>query len=204
MIAGLILAGGQGKRLGGCKPLLVYESATLLELVVGHFRAASLDSLIVVLGFEARRVIQKIPLGGLKIVINPQPSLGLASSIQRGLAHVPARCNGVMIALGDMPLVTPETINLLADEFEKNKKGIVVPVYEKKRGHPVVFNMTYLDALLALRGDAGAKAILEACPKDIREVKVRSDEVLIDVDTHEDWESIRDRLEAVHAVSSHA
>jgi molybdenum cofactor cytidylyltransferase len=195
MIAGIILAGGQGRRMGGSKPLLVHENATLLERVVQNFRAASLDPLIVVLGFEARRVIQRLPLGGLKIVINPQPSLGLSSSIQRGLAHISPRCNGVMLALGDMPLVTTETINLLVDAFKKGKKGIVVPVHDKQMGHPVIFALKYLDELLALRGDKGAKEILEGNPKDIREVKIESDEVLIDVDTHEDWEKIKDRLE---------
>lgn len=204
MIAGLILAGGQGKRLSGVKPLLVHESAALLERVVQNIRAAKLDPLIVVLGVEARRVIQRIPLGGLKVVINPQPSLGLSSSIQRGLAHISPRCDAVMIALGDMPLVTTGTVNLLVEEFNKGKKGIVVPVYDKQRGHPVILDVKYLDELLALRGDKGASAILDAHPKDVREVKVESDEVLIDVDTHDDWEMVKGRLEMNHPVSSPA
>ena len=204
MIAGLILAGGQGKRLGGVKPLLVHECATLLERVVHNIRAAKLDPLIVVLGFEARRVIQRIPLGGLKVVINPQPSLGLSSSIQRGLAHISPRCKGVMIALGDMPLVTTETVNLLIDEFNSDKKGIVVPVFDSQRGHPVILDLKYLDDLLALHGDVGAKVILDAHPKDVREVKVKSDEVLIDVDTHEDWEMVKGRLEPHRQVSTPA
>ena len=204
MIAGLILAGGQGKRLGGVKPLLVHECATLLERVVQNYRTSKLDPLIVVLGFEARRVIQKIPLGGLKVVINPQPSLGLSSSIQRGLAHVSPRCKGVMIALGDMPLVTTETINLLIDEFEGDKKGIIVPVFDKQRGHPVIFDLKYLEELLALHGDVGAKVIIESHPKDVREVKVKSDEVLIDVDTHEDWEMVKGRLEPYHQIPAPA
>ncbi len=204
MVAGIILAGGQSKRLGGVKPLLVHENATLLERVVQNYRAASLEPIIVVLGFEARRVIQRIPLGGLKVVINPQPSLGMSSSIQRGLAHISPRCNGVMIALGDMPLVTTETVNLLVEEFGKGKKGIVVPVYDKKQGHPVIFDVKYLPELAELRGDTGAKALLEAHPKDIREVKVASDEVLIDVDTHADWEMVKDRLDVQHPISSPA
>jgi molybdenum cofactor cytidylyltransferase len=204
MVAGLILAGGQGKRVGGVKPLLVHEGATLLERVVQNFRVATLDPLIVVLGFEARRVIQRIPLGGLKVVINPQPSLGISSSIQRGLAHISPRCKAVMVALGDMPLVTTETVNLLVAEFNKGKKGIVVPVHGNQQGHPVIFDVKYLDDLLALRGDKGAKSVLEAHPKDIQEVKVDSDEVLIDIDTHEDWEMVKDRLELRQPMSSPA
>ena len=203
MVTGLILAAGQGKRLGGVKPLLTHETATLIEMVIANYRASNLDNLILVLGHEARRVIQKIPLAGLKVVLNPTPSLGMSSSIQRGLAHLPTRSEGIMIAMGDMPLVEPETINQLIAAFNKSKKGIAVPVYDKKRGHPVIFEQKkYFDSLLALRGDVGAKAILEANPKDVLEVKVKSDGVLIDVDTKEDWESIRDRLEMPDSVST--
>jgi len=73
MVTGLILAAGQGKRLGGVKPLLTHETATLIEMVIANYRASNLDNLILVLGHEARRVIQKIPLAGLKVVLNPPP-----------------------------------------------------------------------------------------------------------------------------------
>jgi molybdenum cofactor cytidylyltransferase len=202
-VTGLILAAGQGKRLGGVKPLLTHETATLIEMVIANFRASKLDNIILVLGHDARRVVQKIPLTGLKIVINPTPSLGMSASIQRGMAHLATRSEAIMIGLGDMPLVGPETINQLIAAFDKSKKGIAVPVYDKKRGHPVIFDQKkYFDSLLELRGDVGAKEILEANPKDILEVKVKSDDVLIDVDTRDDWESIRDRLEMPNSVSS--
>ena len=194
MIAGLILAAGQGKRLGQVKPLLAHDQATLLQTVVRRMRACALDDLIVVLGHEARQIVQKISLNGLKIVINGQHRMGLSSSIQRGLAYVPARCSAVMIALGDMPLVTPKTINTLIKEYGKGKGGIVVPVHGRERGHPVIIDMKYLEFLLALRGDVGAKSVLAAHPKDVREVPIASDEVLIDVDTREDWDKVKDRI----------
>jgi molybdenum cofactor cytidylyltransferase len=202
-VTGLILAAGQGKRLGGVKPLLTHETATLIEMVIANFRASKLDNIILVLGHDARRVVQKIPLAGLKIVINPTPSLGMSASIQRGMAHLATRSEAIMIAMGDMPLVGPETINQLIAAFDKSKKGIAVPVYDKQRGHPVIFDQKkYFDRLLELRGDVGAKGILEANPKDILEVKVKTDGILIDVDTRDDWESIRDRLEMPDSVSS--
>ena len=194
MIAGLILAAGQGKRLGAVKPLLAADHAVLLELVLKQYRAAKLDDLILVLGHEARQIVQRIPLNGVKIVINNEHRAGMASSIQRGLAHVTSRFDSVMIGLGDMPLVTNQTINTLISETKKVKKGIVVPVHDGRRGHPVVIAMKYLEALLELRGDVGAKSILDAHPDDIREVPIDSDEVLIDVDTRESWEQVRGRL----------
>lgn len=194
MIAGLILAAGQGKRLGAVKPLLAADHAVLLELVVKQYRKAKLDELIVVLGHEARQIVQRIPLNGIKIIINNEHRVGLSSSIQRGLAHVSSRFNAVMIGLGDMPLVTTNTIDMLIAEYNKSKKGIVVPVHDGQRGHPVILDMKYLEAMLTLRGDVGAKSVLETHAKDVREVTIDSDEVLIDVDTREAWEKIRTRL----------
>ncbi len=203
MVTALILAAGQGKRLGGVKPLLTHETATLIELVIANYRASKVNNIILVLGHEARRVVQKIPLAGLKVVINPTPSLGMSASIQRGMAHLATRSEAIMIAMGDMPLIGPDTINTVIAGFEKSKKGIAVPVFDKKRGHPVIFDQKkYIDSLLELRGDVGAKEIIEANPKDILEVKVKTDGVLVDVDTKEDWESIRDRLEMPESVSS--
>ncbi len=194
MIAGLILAAGQGKRLGAVKPLLATDHAALLELVVRQYRKAKLDDLIVVLGHEARQIVQRIPLNGIKIIINSEHRVGLSSSIQRGLAHVSSRFNAVMIGLGDMPLVTCETIDTLIDEYRNGEKGIVVPVHEGQRGHPVILNMKYLESLVTLRGDVGAKSVLDSHPDDVREVKIDSDEILIDVDTREAWEKVRPRL----------
>lgn len=194
MIAGLILAAGQAKRLGQVKPLLTNDHGTLLELVVRQFRSSKLDELIVVLGHEARKIVQHIPLSGIKVVINNEHRSGLSSSIQRGLAHVSARFNAVMLAHGDMPLVRTKTVDALIAEFKKSRKGIVTPVHDGQRGHPVILDLKYLEALLALRGDVGAKPILEANPDDIREVEIDSDEVIVDVDTREQWDQIRVRL----------
>ena len=79
-------------------------------------------------------------------------------------------------------------------EYQKGKKGIVVPVHDGRRGHPVVLDMKYLEALVTLRGDVGAKSVIDSHADDVREVKIDSDEILIDVDTREAWEKVRSRL----------
>lgn len=204
-ITGIILAAGQGKRLGGVKPLLTHETATLIEIVLTQYRASKLKSMILVLGHEARKVLQKLSVGGMKVVINPTPSLGMSASLQRGMAHLPPQCEAVLIALGDMPLITTKTIDRLIEAFNKSKKGIAVPVFDGRQGHPVILDLSkYRDALLALRGDVGAKEILAANPGDILEVKFDSDEVVTDVDTHEDWENLRERLDIPKTESSFA
>ena len=194
MIAGLILAAGQGKRLGAVKPLMAADHAVLLDRVVKQYRKAKLDELIVVLGHDARQIVQRIPLNGIKIIINSEHRVGLSSSIQRGLAHVSSRFDAVMIGSGGMPLVTSKTIDTLIAEYNKSKKGIVVPVHDGKHGHPIIVDMKYLETMLELRGDAGPKAMLDTHANDVHEVSVDTDEVLIEIDTREIWEKFRDRL----------
>lgn len=194
MIAGLILAAGQVKYSGQAKPLLAADHAFLLEMVVRQFRAAPLDDLIVVLGQDARQIVQRISLNGIKIIINNEHRAGLSSSIQRGLAHISSRFQAVLIGRGNMPLVTSGTIGRLVAEYQKGKKGIVVPVHEGQRGYPVLLDLKHLESLVSLRGDVGATPVLESNPNDVREVPIASDEVLIDVDTREAWEKVRHRL----------
>ncbi|HEX9751002.1 MAG TPA: nucleotidyltransferase family protein [candidate division Zixibacteria bacterium] len=194
MISGLICAAGLGKRLGAPKPLLPHEHATMLQIVLDRYRPADLKEIIVVLGHDARRIVGEIRLDGLKVVINSRPSQGLSSSIQRGLAYLSPGVRGVMIGMGDMPLVATATINTLIDEFRTAQKGIVAPKYKKQRGHPVIIDLKYLDELLALRGDVGAKSILAAHDDDVHDVPIDSDEVVTDVDTSEQWEHVRIRL----------
>ena len=197
MIAGLILAASQGKRLGAVRPLMAADHAVLLDKVVKQYRKAKLDELIVVLGHEARQIVQRIPLNGIKIIINSEHRVGLSSSIQRGLAHVSSRFDAVMIGSGGMPLVTTSTIDTLIAEYKKSKKGIVVPVHDGKHGDPVIVGMKYLETMLELRGDVGPKTMIGTHAHDVREVPVESDEVLIEIDTRETWEKVRDRLQVV-------
>ncbi|GAB4315156.1 MAG: hypothetical protein Kow0074_02580 [Candidatus Zixiibacteriota bacterium] len=196
MVSGLILAAGQSKRIGSEKPILQHEMAALIDVVIGHLRDSKLDEIILVLGHDARRMVQKLSIGGLKVVINPTPSVGISASLQRGMAHLDDRCKALLVAMGDMPLVRGETVDQIINSFAKSKKGIAVPVHNGTRGYPVVFDKSkYLESLLALRGNIGIEAVLEQNPKDILEVKVKTDEVLVDVDTHQDLEQIKTRID---------
>jgi len=196
MVSGLILAAGQSKRTSGARPLLLHETAALIDVVVGHLRESKLDELILVLGQDARRMIQKLSLNSLKVVINPTPSLGISAALQRGLAHLSPRSDAILIAMADMPLVTGAIVNQLVDAYAGGKKGIVVPVNGKSRGYPMILDReTYFEELLTLRGGVGLDVILDNSPKDILEVKMKSDEVTVSVDSHEELEAVKDRID---------
>lgn len=88
-----------------------------------------------------------------------------------------------LIALGDMPHVAPATLLALRDALAAGAP-IAVPVHDGQRGNPVGFNRTHLDALLALRGEQGARRLLQTCP--VTEVAVDDPGILRDIDTPSD------------------
>ena len=96
----------------------------------------------------------------------------MSASIRCGLKDISKDSDGVMIVLGDQPLIDTETINRLIGEFSSSRHGIVFPVYNRRMGHPVIFSTRYKPELSSLTGDFGAKKIIESHPEDILEVEV--------------------------------
>jgi molybdenum cofactor cytidylyltransferase len=109
--------------------------------------------------------------------------MGMSSSIGRGLQKIHPHCDGILVALGDQPLLKTRTINALIRTFNEGKRGIIVPSFRGRRGHPVIFHRKYKKALLNLKGDVGGRSILENYPEDVRMVPVKSIGVVKDVDT---------------------
>ena len=104
MIIGFICAGGAPHRSAVQRPLTVDHTARLIERVTRSYKAAKLDQLILVLGHEAKRILQQIPLQGMKIVINAQYKMGLSSSLDCGMRFLPEECTAIVVGLGDMPV----------------------------------------------------------------------------------------------------
>jgi molybdenum cofactor cytidylyltransferase len=116
----------------------------------------------------------------------------MSTSIIAGLNLVHSVVQGVMLALGDQPLVNSQTINRLIEEFYNHDKGIAVPTYQGRRGHPIIFAIKYKEQLLKLSGDVGGRQIIEDHPDDILEVAVNSESVIADFDTTDDYQAYVD------------
>jgi molybdenum cofactor cytidylyltransferase len=104
-------------------------------------------------------------------------SCGIAASLSS---------TGWVVALADMPLIDPSTIRAVASEIEQDA-ALAAPSYQGQRGHPVGIHARFRDELLALGGDAGARAILASHPQDIRVVQTGNPGILIDIDTARTW-----------------
>lgn len=192
MTAGVLLAAGASRRMGGASKLLLpFRGKALVRWAGEAVRAAGLRPLVAVLGRDARAVREALGGLGFSFVENARYEEGMATSIVEGIAALGAACERAALALGDMPLVSPESIRRTVAGLEESGKGIAVPVRAGRRGHPVAFDLrAYRAELLALSGDEGARSLLSRHPGDVLEVALDDPGILLDVDTAEEYEKL--------------
>ena len=155
----------------------------MLEHCFETLLRSEVQELIVVLSTRNKGAKNLFQGRKVKIVINPLSRRGMSASIRRGLQEIRRHCQGILIALGDQPFLKTRTINALIRAFDQGKGGILVPSFQGRRGHPVIFHRRFERELWNLKGDAGGRSIIKGHPEDVRVVPVRSIGVLKDVDT---------------------
>ncbi len=188
-ISAILLAAGESRRMGKPKLLMPLGKTIILEQTIDNLLGSRVSEVIVVLGYRAEEVMKKIAVKPIKIALNPAYHRGMSTSIVTGLNSVDDRAQAVMLALADQPFVNTKTINRLVEEFFSHNKGITIPVYQGRQGHPVIFAIKYKEELLALAGDVGGRQVIRQHPDDILEVVVDSESINIDIDTISNYHS---------------
>ncbi len=195
MISAIVLAAGESRRMGTTKQLLEWRGSTLLGWVLDTLLASPLDEIILVVGHDAERILERTSNPRVKAVLNPDFRRGMSTSLRRGLTAMDPRAEAFLVALADQPAVPAQAVRELIACFRGSypEKKIAVPAHLGRRGHPVLFSRDYLDEFLALTGDVGGRDILARHPEDVLLVEARTDAVLLDVDTPEDYQSLSRR-----------
>ena len=185
MIVAVVLSAGESSRMGRPKALLPIEGQTFIERIVDALKAGGIERIVVVLGFHAdvlRAQIDRLPV---EILVNPDYRLGQLSSLQVAVRHLmlDANCEGMMVHLVDHPYVDPKLVSLMLERFKTLKSAIVVPRYQGKRGHPVIFSRALFDELLSAPLDQGAKIVVHAHRQDTLEIETEDVGITLDIDT---------------------
>ena len=183
MIA-ILLAGGAATRFGGGKLLHPLEDGVAIAAhAARNLRAAGLDVVAVVrLGdFPLAEMLEQ---EGCHVTQCGDSARGMAHSLAHGV-DTAREAGGWIVALADMPRVSPSTIRSIAEAVMEGAM-IAAPVHRGERGHPVGFARTLRDELLALSGDGGARAVLERHRDAIRTIEVDDPGVLLDIDAKAD------------------
>lgn len=198
MLTAIILAAGEARRMGSLKQLLPWENGlTVLETVVQTVLVCPEvdDEVRVVLGAERDRiaaVLAKVSDPRLCIVHNPQYNKGMLSSIKCGIADLPAASRGFMIFLGDQPLIQPDLVTALARHWQQTMPDFLLPVYQGRRGHPVLVNSRYAEEILGMDdAEGGLRQLIRSCQERVRVLDVQTPSIHIDLDYPEDYRQYR-------------
>jgi molybdenum cofactor cytidylyltransferase len=190
MISAILLAAGESNRMGQPKQLMPFDQITIVERTIDNLLNSAVSETIVVLGYKDEEIRKTIAGKPIKIAINPDYQQGMSTSIIAGLKQVDKKAQAVIIALGDQPFVNSQTITSLVEAFIANNRGILIPVYQGRRGNPIIFAIKYKSELLNLKGDVGGREIIKRHPDDVLEVAVNCEGVLLDIDTMENYTPI--------------
>jgi CTP:molybdopterin cytidylyltransferase MocA len=196
VIVAVVLAAGESRRFGGFpKPLLTLEGQTLLARVCRGLRSERVGAIRVVTGHQHDQVAEEAARCGAEVVRNPDYRRGMLSSVVAGIAGLTeAAVEAVLLAPVDQPLFEQATVVRLIDRFQAGAGSIVVPIYRRLRGHPVLFAATLLDELRGAPADLGARAVVRADPTRVAEVEVDDPGVVFDLDDPPALESARAHL----------
>ncbi len=186
-IWGIILAAGESGRMQTNKLLLPYHGKTLIETVIEHVRQSEIDHILVVTGAFSDELVPVISRLPVKHCNNSEYKKGMLSSVQCGLRNIPAALEAYMIFLGDQPAIPGEVARVLIREYRKSEKGIVIPVYKGRRGHPLLIDGKYRNVIGQLDHAVGLRDLLHKYPEDVLEVNIEKPGILKDVDTPEDY-----------------
>ncbi len=194
-IVALVLAAGKSERMGKPKMQLQWGERTILEHVISHIFEAGLEEVVVVTGNEAElieKIVKKTPWPKpVRTVYNPNYNLGMLSSIQCGTRSLNASCDALLLALGDQPTIPPKVFKTLIDFFPQCGKGILIPKFHGKRGHPIIVHKKYFNFILNLDPLYDSLHQLTGnFPEDIFDLEVDSPEILRDIDCIEDFQDL--------------
>jgi len=188
MITGIILAAGAARRMGQPKQLLPLGGKPMVWHVANAACQSGLDSVILVTGSVSDSVAIAAKDLPLTLLHNPEWEKGQSGSLTTGLKALAAETEAVMFLLADQPLITPELIDALIASYHASSHSIIRPCHAGHRGNPVLFGWNeWKDELCTLSGDNGARQIIASHPESVRCVPVKSEELLWDVDTQEDY-----------------
>ncbi|KOV66937.1 nucleotidyltransferase family protein [Streptomyces sp. MMG1121] len=187
-VAGLLLAAGGGRRLGGRpKALLEHRGRLLVEHAVGVLRAVGCERIHVVLGARADEVRARAGLDGCVLVDNPDWAEGMGSSLRAGLASLDGTAaRAALVSLVDQPGIGPAAVARVLGAYE-DEKSLVSAAYDGVRGHPVLFGAAHWAGIAhAATGDRGARAYLKEHAALVRLVECADVAEPYDIDTEAD------------------
>ena len=205
MIVAVILSAGESSRMGRPKALLPIDGVRFIEKIVSALRNRLTSRILLwFLDIMPRRCGKKSSDLPVTILVNHELQARTAVLVAGRHRHLESSSegspvDGILVHLVDHPYISATLVDLMIDRFYETKKLIVVPRFQGRRGHPVIFAHALFPELLAAGTDQGAKPVVHAHRDDTLEIDTEDEGVLIDIDTPEEYRLARQRKLNVQA-----
>ena len=183
----IILAAGSSRRMGTQKLLLPFGEKTIIETVIDNILQSVVDGVMVVLGADhdrIRKIVDPLPV---EVCFNENHESGMLSSVMCGFRSLPEDTGTALVFLGDQPGIPPQVTDTILKAYDESLHGIVIPVYDHRRGHPMLVDMKYKREIEKLDLETGLRSLMHLFPEDVLEVEVNEPGILVDIDTREDY-----------------
>lgn len=200
-VAAVILAAGFSSRMGEFKPLLELAGMTALERSVRMFRDAGVGDIRVVTGHRAAELAPVLERLDVRDIPNPRYAEGMFSSVTVGVEAVRGTADAFFVHPVDLPLVRGATVRRLLDAFSRKSRAIVYPSFQGERGHPPLIAGWLAPKIVSWQGAGGLQGVLAEWEGEAGEVEVADEQILRDMDTADDYRSLRERAERLHIPS---
>jgi molybdenum cofactor cytidylyltransferase len=187
-VGAVLLAAGQGSRMGGCpKALLQRQGVPLIEHHLKALRAVGVDTIVVVTGYYHEDIEPLLQSAGLTVVRNPKPEAGQPSSVRLGIEAIGADFDAVIMMLCDQPLIDASDLQALLEAFRLSTPAqIIVPRVHGLRGNPTVFSGQAMATMLKFDGQMYCRRFMDENPQLVQFMDTTNEHFIADVDTPED------------------
>ncbi len=185
--AAIVLAAGSASRFGGGKLLADWNGAPLLYAALAAAKVSPVDEVIVVTGADSQAVAAIVRTfdPAFRLVHAAEYAEGMAASLRAGVAALSPEIAATFVFLGDMPRVPHSVLRPLAEAVHRGAPA-AIPMFAGRRGNPVVLGRDLFAEVAQLRGDVGARPILERLDSALAKIVASDDGVLFDIDTRTD------------------
>lgn len=186
-VSAILLAAGFSSRMGELKALLPWKGKTLIEYQIEQLLEVGLAEIIVVLGYRAEELQKRISAYDVITVLNENYPNGKSTSIQKGVSCVADDIDGILVSAVDQP-VSSETLRTLIRAFHQTKRKVLIPVYQEKRGHPVLFSVSVKRDLMKVNEESkGLRNVIQKYHDAIEHIPVNEPHVLLNLNNLDDY-----------------
>jgi molybdenum cofactor cytidylyltransferase len=192
LISAIILAAGESKRMHQSKIVLPWGSGTVISHIISILKSAEIDDIVVVTGGYQELVEKEVEKAGGRSVYNPDyQNDEMVISLKIGLnSIIDLKISGFFLVLGDQPTIIPEDLRGMIQVHKNDPGKIVIPSYSMHRGHPWLVPNKYFNEIAQLKSTDTLRTFLQINEKDIAYYIVDHSEVMVDIDTPEDYKRL--------------